>query len=66
VRGLQFGNGVSLGEANALYFSAGPNDEVDGLFGKLSVSAVPEPQIYLSLPAGLMGLGFARRARRRR
>lgn len=33
--GLQFGNGASLGEANHLYFAAGPNDESDGLFGKL-------------------------------
>jgi uncharacterized protein (TIGR03118 family) len=33
--GLQFGNGESLGDANALYFAAGPEDEVDGLFGSL-------------------------------
>ncbi|WP_280152102.1 TIGR03118 family protein [Piscinibacter sp. XHJ-5] len=33
--GLQFGNGASLGEANDLYFAAGPNREADGLFGKL-------------------------------
>jgi uncharacterized protein (TIGR03118 family) len=32
---LQFGNGVSLGDVNALYFAAGPEDEVDGLFGSL-------------------------------
>ena len=37
--GLTFGNGVSLGEADHLYFTAGPNDESDGLFGKLQ--AVP-------------------------
>lgn len=36
--GLQFGNGASLGEANQLYFAAGPNDEEDGLFGKLVAS----------------------------
>ncbi len=35
---LQFGNGVSLGDANALYFAAGPGDEVDGLFGSLRVA----------------------------
>jgi uncharacterized protein (TIGR03118 family) len=35
--GLTFGNGVSLGDLNALYFTAGPNSEYDGLFGKLSV-----------------------------
>jgi len=32
---LKFGNGVSLGEANAMYFSAGPNSETDGIFGKI-------------------------------
>jgi uncharacterized protein (TIGR03118 family) len=36
--GLQFGNGVSLGEANHLYFAAGPNHEEDGLFGKLQAA----------------------------
>jgi uncharacterized protein (TIGR03118 family) len=34
--GLVFGNGVSLGDAHALYFTAGPNDEYDGIFGKLT------------------------------
>ena len=33
--GLQFGNGVSLGDRSALYFSAGPADETEGLFGAL-------------------------------
>lgn len=33
--GLIFGNGESLGEKNALYFSAGPADEANGVFGKL-------------------------------
>ncbi|MDB5727228.1 MAG: hypothetical protein JWQ00_433 [Noviherbaspirillum sp.] len=32
---LLFGNGESLGDSNALYFAAGPNDEKDGLFGSL-------------------------------
>lgn len=32
---LLFGNGASLGDANALYFAAGPADETDGLFGSL-------------------------------
>jgi uncharacterized protein (TIGR03118 family) len=36
--GLQFGNGASLGEANHLYFAAGPNDEKDGVFGKLETN----------------------------
>jgi hypothetical protein len=32
---LMFGNGESLGDTNSLYFTAGPEDEKDGLFGKL-------------------------------
>jgi len=33
---LAFGNGYSLGDAKALYFTAGPNAEQDGLFGRLN------------------------------
>lgn len=33
--GMLFGNGASLGDKNALYFAAGPDDEKDGLFGVL-------------------------------
>ncbi len=33
--GLQFGNGASLGDSQALYFAAGPGDEQQGLFGVL-------------------------------
>lgn len=32
---LMFGNGDSLGDADSLYFTAGPGDEKDGLFGRL-------------------------------
>jgi len=35
VWGLAFGNGVSLGDADSLYFTAGPNFEQDGIFGRL-------------------------------
>jgi uncharacterized protein (TIGR03118 family) len=34
--GLSFGNGGSAGAANALYFTAGPNGESDGLFGTIT------------------------------
>jgi uncharacterized protein (TIGR03118 family) len=40
--GLTFGNGVSLGDANALYYTAGPNTEQDGLFGRITTSPDPE------------------------
>ncbi|WP_067699245.1 TIGR03118 family protein [Nocardia jejuensis] len=33
--GLMFGNGESLGDSDALYFTAGPEDEKEGLFGSL-------------------------------
>jgi uncharacterized protein (TIGR03118 family) len=33
---IAFGNGGNGGDANTLYFTAGPNDETDGLFGSLN------------------------------
>jgi uncharacterized protein (TIGR03118 family) len=33
--GLAFGNGVSAGDSNALYFAAGPDGATHGLFGSL-------------------------------
>lgn len=35
VWGIIFGNGASLGDSNALYYAAGPEDETDGLFGSI-------------------------------
>ena len=35
---LAFGNGFSLGDAKALYFTAGPNGEEDGIFGRLNAA----------------------------
>jgi uncharacterized protein (TIGR03118 family) len=37
--GLAFGNGRTAGDANALYFTAGPGDEAHGLFGKVTANA---------------------------
>lgn len=34
--GLSFGNGVSLGDAMSLYYTAGPNQEQDGVFGRIN------------------------------
>lgn len=34
--GITFGNGESLGRADALYFAAGPGPEADGIFGRLT------------------------------
>lgn len=44
---IAFGNGASLGEANHLYFAAGPNEEVNGIFGKLESVSVPENKTNL-------------------
>jgi uncharacterized protein (TIGR03118 family) len=36
--GLQFGNGQSAGDANALYFAAGPGHYQHGLFGSIRIA----------------------------
>jgi hypothetical protein len=36
---LKFGNGVSSGDKNALFFTAGPDHGVHGLFGSLTVAS---------------------------
>jgi hypothetical protein len=46
----------SAGSSQKIYFSAGPNGEMNGLFGVLqSVSSVPEPS-SLSLELGRGGV----------
>jgi uncharacterized protein (TIGR03118 family) len=39
LKAIQFGNGVSSGDANALYFTAAPNNGSHGLFGSLRVAS---------------------------
>ena len=41
---LTFGNGVSLGDAKALYYSAGPSKEFDGVFGRINVASSKSEQ----------------------
>ena len=60
---IAFGNGAGAGKTNNLYFTAGLNDEEDGLFG--SLQAVPEPGSGFLLAAGL-GLGVLTHRLRRR
>lgn len=42
--GLLFGNGESLGDKNALYYAAGPDDEKDGLFGSIRLVKEDPPK----------------------
>jgi hypothetical protein len=41
---LTFGDGVSLGDAKAQYYSAGPNKEFDGVFGRINVASGTDQQ----------------------
>lgn len=59
LKGITFGNGFSLGEANQLYFSAGPNGGADGLFGKVAV--VPESGTLTLLGMAIPALLIAKR-----
>ena len=55
--GLTIGNGSAAGGSlDTLFFTAGPNHEMDGLFGSL---AVPEPSTWAMLLLGFAGLGLA-------
>ena len=65
--GLTFGNGVSAGDTNKLYFSAGTNFENDGLFGSIAApAAVPEASTTISFGALLALGGLALVARRKK
>ena len=55
---LAFGNGSAGFDPSKLYFTAGPNEEANGLFGSLGV--IPEPGTVVLLGAGLMVLFVAR------
>jgi uncharacterized protein (TIGR03118 family) len=59
---LAFGNGHS-GLADTLYFTAGINDQKDGLFG--SITFVPEPSSFVLMALGGLSIGLLQVARRR-
>jgi uncharacterized protein (TIGR03118 family) len=59
---LTFGNGVSGGDRNALYFTDGINGEADGLFGVL----VPEPSSMAVLGTALALIAVRRTRSKRR
>ncbi|MBZ5585153.1 MAG: TIGR03118 family protein [Acidobacteriia bacterium] len=59
---LQFGNGAAAGPTGTLFFTAGPNDESDGLFGR--IDPAPEPETWLLSALGLLPFLAVRRIRR--
>jgi uncharacterized protein (TIGR03118 family) len=61
--GLRVGNGGSGGDPNTVYFSAGPNDEANGLFGSLAF--VPEPDTVALFALGGASLIWLRRKKQR-
>jgi len=59
--GLAFGNGAT-GNADTLYFTAGINNQHNGLFGEITF--VPEPGCVVLVSLALVGLTVRRFARR--
>ncbi len=52
--GLAFGNGVSAGDANTLYYAAGPDDETHGLFGKITANPAGTNPVQAALADGTL------------
>jgi uncharacterized protein (TIGR03118 family) len=59
---LETRNGVNGFNPNAVYFSAGINDQADGLFGE--ITEVPEPATIFGTALGLATLALAKIRRR--
>jgi uncharacterized protein (TIGR03118 family) len=65
---ISFGNGAGAGSTDTLFFTAGLDNNADGLFGAISVQSVPEPSsamlglIAVFVMAGGMTWRNARRA----
>ena len=58
---LSPGNDGGAGSSQSIYFTAGPNEEMHGVFGVLT--AVPEPQTTSLMLVGLAALGLLARRR---
>jgi uncharacterized protein (TIGR03118 family) len=52
--GLAFGNGAGGGDANALYYAAGPDDETHGLFGRITANAPGTSAVQATLANGTL------------
>jgi len=54
--GLSFGNGVTAGASNALYYAAGPGDESHGLFGRITANVAGTPVVKATLTGGVLDI----------
>ena len=61
---LSFGNGGSAGLTNTLFFTAGLDDNLDGLFG--AISLVPEPSSAVLGLVALVSVAAVQTWKRRR
>jgi uncharacterized protein (TIGR03118 family) len=62
---LRFGNGGTFGSTNTLFFTAGPDGEMHGLFGELN-TATPEPATWGLAGLSLLALAVRRGVRKSR
>lgn len=52
--GLTFGNGTTAGDSSTLYFSAGPDGESHGLFGKITANPAGTSPVEAALTGDLL------------
>jgi hypothetical protein len=56
--GIAFGNGAANQPRNTLFYAAGPNDEANGVYGRIDLGGPPTlnapPVVALTAPAGTL------------
>jgi uncharacterized protein (TIGR03118 family) len=58
--GLVFGNGTTVGGANTLYYTAGPDGETHGLFGKITANPAGTNPVTATLTNGTLTITGSR------
>jgi len=58
--GLAFGNGATAGDANTLYFTAGADDEMHGVFGSIRMTPSQAPPPIEAIGQGEGGAPFVK------
>jgi uncharacterized protein (TIGR03118 family) len=58
--GLAFGNGANGGSATTLYYAAGPDDELHGLFGKITANPAGTDPVKATLSNGILLINGSR------